>query len=539
MSEWSRAAAEILLNATWMATATWLAAWVLCSAFRGRSGWKASICLAALAAGCAMPAVQRLEWPAVEGLRARPAARARPVPATAVPSASPSVERPGWRLPAGPIAEALVRLWLIGALIGLAALMRGAWAARRLKLRAQPAKGAWAERGRRWRVSSTARARLLVSSGIEAPVAVGWLRPAVIFPANLDESLGESELDRLWFHEAAHLERRDDWLMLLEKLCVAVLWFHPAAWALARRLALERELACDARAAGRTGSRQDYARTLARLAELRLARGVASALSVAGESDLSRRIEMLLDDGRHKQGRIGRARAAVATIAGLAAFTAAVLVGPRIGLAQDPAPPEPPAPPAPAVAPLPAPAPRPAPDPPEPPVPAAAPTPAEAAVPAAEPTPRQFARGLSVEVRAEIRALSEELHQLSHEIQREVELNLQPMHEEMRALAEEMQARQEPFAAGMRKLAKELAQMEIQHPLTEEQQRAVEEKSRLMEGQASALEDSLRGLQEKMQALELELKPNEEAIRALEEKMRDRAAEIERRIQERVESLDR
>ncbi|MCB1021925.1 MAG: M56 family metallopeptidase, partial [Acidobacteria bacterium] len=363
MSDWSLLFGEVLLNACWIGAALWFAAWAGSRLLDSTPGVRGALCLAALAASAALPALQRLEWPKVHPAYA-PLEAPAPLPAVLPafePGAAPAPIQSDWRIPASPVAEALVRLWLLGAACGLAYLGFGVLKALRLKARAASPRGEWIGRAERWTSFASPRARLLLSADIDAPVAVGWLRPAVLFPDALADALDDHELERLWLHEAAHLERYDDWQILPEKTCLALLWFHPAAWALARRVAAEREMACDDLAADRAGSRTDYARTLTRLAGLRLSRGVAPVLSIAGESNLSRRIEMLLRD-RPGSSRLGRSGLAFAAALCGSAIGAVLTIGPLIGLAQvaPPAPAVPAAPAAPAAPPSPPSVPSPA-----------------------------------------------------------------------------------------------------------------------------------------------------------------------------------
>src|SRR5207244_387246 len=112
------------------------------------------------------------------------------------------------------------------------------------------------------------QARLLVSNEIASPMAVGFLRPAVILPETLLSEFTEAELDHVLLHELAHLARRDDWTNLLARLAGATLALHPvAAWVL-RRIEREREIACDDWVVAMTGSARPYAASLARLFEL-------------------------------------------------------------------------------------------------------------------------------------------------------------------------------------------------------------------------------------------------------------------------------
>ena len=59
------------------------------------------------------------------------------------------------------------------------------------------------------------------------------------------QELSTLELNAILLHELAHLRRRDDWTNLIQKIVGALLFFHPAVWWIEKKLALEREMACD------------------------------------------------------------------------------------------------------------------------------------------------------------------------------------------------------------------------------------------------------------------------------------------------------
>src|ERR1041385_8124471 len=118
-------------------------------------------------------------------------------------------------------------------------------------------------------------ARVLISSEIDSPIAVGFVRPAVILPESLGDVLTQEEMDHVLLHEAAHLARRDDWTNLLARILSAVLALHPVALWVLRRIEIEREVACDDWVVSRTQSARRYAQSLARLYDLRSARNHA------------------------------------------------------------------------------------------------------------------------------------------------------------------------------------------------------------------------------------------------------------------------
>jgi bla regulator protein blaR1 len=182
-------------------------------------------------------------------------------------------------------------------------------------------------------------AHLLLSGEVASPMAVGFLKPAVILPETLPAEITGEELHHVLLHEYAHLARRDDWSNLIAHLLGAALALHPAAWWILRQIAREREMACDDWVVARTGSARPYAASLARLSELRWSRrqqaqGEALASGIfGGGSRLGERIELLLESGA---GNPARSRLSGGLLAGgLVALAIALSPAPRwIAFAQ-------------------------------------------------------------------------------------------------------------------------------------------------------------------------------------------------------------
>src|SRR5258708_21348290 len=72
-------------------------------------------------------------------------------------------------------------------------------------------------------------ARRRESSDVIAPVAVGVLRPSVIFPAGWRDWTPATRRAVL-AHEFAHLRRHDVLVAAFARLVQCVLWFHPLTW---------------------------------------------------------------------------------------------------------------------------------------------------------------------------------------------------------------------------------------------------------------------------------------------------------------------
>jgi CubicO group peptidase (beta-lactamase class C family)/beta-lactamase regulating signal transducer with metallopeptidase domain len=186
-------------------------------------------------------------------------------------------------------------LWGAGALVGLLALFREFALLSYIRRTAEPPGKELLALWRQAIASLPTRRvlRLLVSDSVTMPAACGYSRPAVLVPRYLQGTLDDAEMRHLLLHELAHLERRDDWSLALERVIRVVWWWNPVVWWIGRRLDAERELACDDAVASRV-DRRTYARTLVHVAELSLEDPGPALAPGATRGTLVRRVESLL-----------------------------------------------------------------------------------------------------------------------------------------------------------------------------------------------------------------------------------------------------
>ena len=170
--------------------------------------------------------------------------------------------------------------------------------------------------------SSRRDVRIRVSNEINAPTAVGFIRPAVLMPAWALSELSGERLRSVLLHELGHLRRWDDWTNLLQKVLRAIFFFHPAVWWIDSRLCLEREMACDDLVLAKTSDAHGYAECLVSLAEKSmLRRGVALAVAAVGRvRQMTRRLGRILD--QDSRGRVPRVAMASLTVFGVVAVAA-------------------------------------------------------------------------------------------------------------------------------------------------------------------------------------------------------------------------
>jgi len=170
---------------------------------------------------------------------------------------------------------------------------------------------------------SRRRVKLCVSSDAAVPAAIGFFRPAIVFPEWLVPQLSSAEIKTILLHELAHLRRGDDWTNLAQKIFKALFFFHPAVWWIEDRLTLEREMACDEIVLAQTASPKAYASSLISFAErMQSARGLALAQALVSRMhQMSLRVAQILDAKR--PNRIGLSKPVMV----LSATMVAVVLG--------------------------------------------------------------------------------------------------------------------------------------------------------------------------------------------------------------------
>ena len=110
---------------------------------------------------------------------------------------------------------------------------------------------------------------LLTHAAGRTPMTFGWLKPVILLPPAAVAGLTTEQLEAILAHELAHIVRHDFLISVLQSLAETLLFFHPGVWWVSRRIAEERELACDDMVIAALGDRLTYAKALSCLAEQR------------------------------------------------------------------------------------------------------------------------------------------------------------------------------------------------------------------------------------------------------------------------------
>jgi TonB family protein len=158
---------------------------------------------------------------------------------------------------------------------------------------------------------------------VTSPATYGVTRPTVLLPLCV-EQLAPDVQQAILCHELMHVARRDWVATIVEEVWCAVLWFHPAARALAGQLAYVRETVVDQATMARTGNRRAYAAAL--LAFAGAGPPVAATAALIGRR-FEDRIALISQEGRMNRTAL-RLRICVAASTVAAATLAMTMVAP-------------------------------------------------------------------------------------------------------------------------------------------------------------------------------------------------------------------
>ncbi|NKB86668.1 MAG: hypothetical protein GKS06_00405 [Acidobacteria bacterium] len=155
--------------------------------------------------------------------------------------------------------------WIAGVVIGLMHLGIGWIRCRGLVRRSAAALPELTARldETRTRLGVSRHIALRTTAELQSPALIGWFAPTILMP-RATSVLSAGVVDAVLAHEVAHVRRRDYPMNILQTAALRLLFFHPGAHWIARRVAAEREACCDDLAARFCGV-AGYARGLAGL----------------------------------------------------------------------------------------------------------------------------------------------------------------------------------------------------------------------------------------------------------------------------------
>jgi bla regulator protein blaR1 len=135
---------------------------------------------------------------------------------------------------------------------------------------------------------------LLTSNELPSPISWGVVRPVILLNAEAAGSYDEAEA--IITHELAHVARLDWAKLLLARVAVALFWFNPFVWLLAREAHQLREEAADDAVLATDIDETEYAKLLVGVARHECRGLLIGAHGVApAKNSLTRRVKRVLD----------------------------------------------------------------------------------------------------------------------------------------------------------------------------------------------------------------------------------------------------
>ena len=157
---------------------------------------------------------------------------------------------------------------------------------------------------------------LMQSADDTMPMTWRWWRPVVLLPA--EASRWSEDRQRVVLrHELAHVKRWDCLTQLITGVVCACYWFNPLVWLAARRMCVERELACDDLVLNGGHAASDYASHLVEIASTFRRVPQVTAIAMARSSGLERRVAAIVDASRARHLRPVSVAAVLILVGGL------------------------------------------------------------------------------------------------------------------------------------------------------------------------------------------------------------------------------
>ena len=135
---------------------------------------------------------------------------------------------------------------------------------------------------------------LLTSDELRSPISWGLMRPVILL--NTDATKAKAEAEAIIAHELAHVAGLDWAKLMVSRVTVAIFWFNPLVWLLAREAHQLREEAADDAVLAANIEETEYAHLLVGIARHECRGLLLGAHGVApGKGSLSRRVKRVLD----------------------------------------------------------------------------------------------------------------------------------------------------------------------------------------------------------------------------------------------------
>jgi bla regulator protein BlaR1 len=167
-------------------------------------------------------------------------------------------------------AGIIVSIWLLVVTLQSGRLIFGLYIIKRLKrVKINPLPVFWNQKLKELSSSlKIIQTVTLLESGIaKIPLVIGYLKPVILIPVGLVNSMEQQEVEAILLHELAHIRRNDYLINLLQSIMETLLFFNPAVLWLSYLIKTERENCCDDEVLAQTNNKIGYIQALVHFQE--------------------------------------------------------------------------------------------------------------------------------------------------------------------------------------------------------------------------------------------------------------------------------
>ena len=147
--------------------------------------------------------------------------------------------------------------------------------------------------------------KVVLTGEVESPVCFGLFQPIILLPEHVYTNSSRDELNMVVYHERAHIERKDCWINLFQRILEAVFFYHPMVWYASLQLTNQREQICDNHVIAEGVIPKNYVQLLTRIVEQGLEKKCFHAVALF-EGKLLARARELLKISNNKQIKVSR-----------------------------------------------------------------------------------------------------------------------------------------------------------------------------------------------------------------------------------------
>lgn len=131
------------------------------------------------------------------------------------------------------------------------------------------------------------------SALVKVPVAIGYLKPVILFPLGMILGLPQNQVEAIIAHEIAHIKRYDFIINIIQTIAETIFFYHPSAWWISAVVRFERENCCDDIAVKLCGSSLTYSKALLNIQHMKEQESSFVLAAGGNQNQLFRRIKRM------------------------------------------------------------------------------------------------------------------------------------------------------------------------------------------------------------------------------------------------------